>query len=209
MFNFAVTPRLSDGYKHRMDTVMKTESQYHPEGSGIAVAAPETQFVVKLKEIGKSHYFPTAKQILGNLVVFFAPLPFDIDPVTVKVHNIQRVEPPVALYVARSYKVHLMNVVAAEGLGKVRVFDPFGVHKQFFLTSPSRLIVRLMVLSERSGKPSLCNSHLMAETPTWAYGSDSKRVLVAVMISFSWLLISVGLVRGALEYSLYQSEAPL
>jgi hypothetical protein len=29
------------------------------------------------------------------------------------------------------------------------------------------------------------------------------------MISFSWLLISVGFVQGALDSSLYQSDAPL
>jgi hypothetical protein len=66
-----------------------------------------------------------------------------------------------------------------------------------------------MVLSERSGRPSLFNSHLMAETPIWAYGSDSRRFLVAIMISLSFGEISLGFVAGALDRSLNQSVVPL
>ena len=104
-----------------------------------------------------------------------------------------------ALYIAGADQVHLVYVVAAKSLGKVRVFNSLGSINWFFLTNPSRFRVRLMVLSERSGKPSLCSSHLIAETPNWERGSDSKRVLVAIMISFSCEEIAIGFDLGALE----------
>jgi hypothetical protein len=79
---------------------------------------------------------------------------------------------------------------------------------EFFLTSPSRFKVRLMVLSEWNGSPSFRNSHLMAETPICANGADSRRFLVEIMSSFSVVPSSDGRVSAALECSLYQSVAP-
>jgi hypothetical protein len=57
-----------------------------------------------------------------------------------------------------------------------------------------------MVLSERNLKPSFVITHLMTETPIWALGLDSKRVLVATIISFSWLLIFLALFQEPLNH---------
>jgi hypothetical protein len=57
--------------------------------------------------------------------------------------------------------------------------------------------------------PSLLSSHLMAETPTWAKGSDSSRFLVETMSCLFFSLILLGLVKGALDLSLYQCRSPV
>ena len=66
-----------------------------------------------------------------------------------------------------------------------------------------------MVLSDGKSSPSLLNSHLMAETPTWAKGSDSSRSLIETMSCLFLLLVLVDLLKGALGLSLYQPKSPL
>ena len=51
----------------------------------------------------------------------------------VKINHIHSVESTVALDVTWAHKVHLMDVVAAQGLGKVRVLDTLGGIACFFL----------------------------------------------------------------------------
>src|SRR5208283_1569352 len=83
------------------------------------------------------------------------------------------------------------------------------MHRQFFLTRPSRFSTRLIVLSEGNGSPCFLSSHLMAETPIWAYGASASCCRVKRICSFDPLSISKGLVLGARDCSLNQSCAPV
>ena len=56
----------------------------------------------------------------------------DEDPVAVQINHIHRVKSAGAFDVAGANKIHLMDVVAAQGFGKVRVLDPFGGISRFF-----------------------------------------------------------------------------
>jgi hypothetical protein len=87
--------------------------------------------------------------------------------------------------------------------------QPLSVNKMFFLTKPSFFKTLLIVLSEGNWRPDLLNSHLIAETPTWAKRSDSKRFLVAIMACLSSLFIFVGFCFGSLDRSLNQSWSPV
>ena len=80
---------------------------------------------------------------------------------------------------------------------------------KFFLTKPSLLRTRLIVLSEGKLSPDLCSSHLMAEVPTWANFCASSRVRTEIMRCLSISLVFVGWVKGVLDLSLYQLGSPL
>ena len=66
-----------------------------------------------------------------------------------------------------------------------------------------------MVLSEGKSIPSLLNSHLTAETPTWAKGSDSSCFLIEMINCLTLSLVLLGFLMGTLGLSLYQSKSPL
>jgi len=66
-----------------------------------------------------------------------------------------------------------------------------------------------MVRSEGKSTPNLLNSHLMAETPVWANGSASRRILVERINALRSSLVWLGLRKGALDLSLYQSKSPV
>lgn len=82
------------------------------------------------------------------------------------------------------------------------------VHTKFFLTMPSSFKTRLMVLSEGYCSPDLTSSHLIAETPTWAKRSRSKRFLVDMIACLLSPLVFVGLRFGFLGRSENQLLSP-
>ena len=128
----AVAPRFSNRDEDRMNTVTQAEPYDHPHGSGIPVAAPEVQRVVHLQVIRDAHGLPTAQKALADVGILFSSLSLGVDFMAEQVNDIQRMESTVILDVARSHQVHLVDVVASQGLGEVRVFDPFGRIGSFF-----------------------------------------------------------------------------
>jgi hypothetical protein len=107
-----IPPRFSDGDKDDFDPEGKTEAKDDAERTGMPIAAPKAEFVVELKEVWDAHGFPAADQALSDGAVVFAPLGMDKDPVTVKVHHLERIEAAVVFDIARSQQVGLVDVVA-------------------------------------------------------------------------------------------------
>jgi hypothetical protein len=126
MLNNAIAPRLRNRDKDWLDAEMETKSQHQTQGSWVAVTPPEAKFIVHLQEVGKPHRFPAAQQSLGNIVIFLGTAGLDKDPMAVQIDHVQGVKSAVSLDVTGSHKIHLMDVVAAQGFGKIRIFNPFG-----------------------------------------------------------------------------------
>jgi len=128
----AVAPRFSNRDEDRMNTVAQAKPDNYPHGPGISVAAPEVQGVVQLQVIRDAHGFPTAQKPLADVGILFRSLSLGIDFMAEQVNDIQRIESTVIFDVAWPHKIHLVDVVASQGLGEVRVFDPFGHIGSFF-----------------------------------------------------------------------------
>lgn len=131
-FHNTVAPRLSDRDEDRMDTVTQAEPNDHPHGSRITVAAPKIQGIVHLQIIRDAHGLPTAQKPLADVGILFSSLSLGIDFMAEQVDDIQRIESTVIFDVARSHQVHLVDIVAAQSFGEVRVLDPFGHIGCFF-----------------------------------------------------------------------------
>ena len=131
-FHNAVTPWFSDRDEDRMDTVTQKKPYDHPHGPGISVAAPEVQGVVHLQIIRDAHGLPTAQKALSDVGILFRSLSLGVDFMAEQVNDIQRIESTVILDVAWPHQVHLVDVVASQGLGEVKVFYPFGRIGCFF-----------------------------------------------------------------------------
>lgn len=128
----AVAPRFSNRDEDRMNTETQAEPYYHPHGSGMPVAAPEVQRVVHLQVIRDAHSLPTAQEALADVGILFSSLSLGVDFMAEQVNDIQRMESTIIFDVARPHQVHLVDVVASQGLGEVRVFDPLGGVGCFF-----------------------------------------------------------------------------
>ena len=128
----SVPPRFSDRDKDRFYPQKQAESEDDPKGTRVAIAPPEAKFVVDLKKVGHSHGFPTADQTQRRRFVVFSSLGMKKDSMAVEIDDIERIEPPIALDISRSDEVCLMDMVAPQGLGEIRVFHPFGGIGSFF-----------------------------------------------------------------------------
>ena len=115
-----------------MDTVTQTKPYDHPHGPGIPVAAPEVQRVVHLQVIRDAHGLPTAQKALADVGILFRSLSLGVDFMAEQVNDIQRIESTVIFDVAWPHQVHLVDIVASQDLGEVRVFDTFGRIGCFF-----------------------------------------------------------------------------
>jgi hypothetical protein len=127
-----IPPGFSDGDKDDFDGQGKTEAKDDAERTGMPIAAPKTEFVVELKEVGDAHGFPAVDQALSDRSVVFAPLGMDKDPVTVKIDHMERIEAAIVFDIARSQQVGLVDVVAPQRLPEVGVFHSFGLVRSFF-----------------------------------------------------------------------------
>jgi hypothetical protein len=97
-----IPPGFSDGDKDDFDGQGKTEAKDDAERTGMPIAAPKTEFVVELKEVGDAHGFPAVDQALSDRSVVFAPLGMEKDPVTVKIDHMERIEAAIVFDIARS-----------------------------------------------------------------------------------------------------------
>lgn len=128
----SVPPRFPNRDKHGFDAQGKTKAQDDPERTRMAVAAPKTEFVVDLEEVGDSHGFPAADEALGDSFVVFPPLGVNKDPMAVEVDDVKGIESSVVLDVPRAEEVGLMDVVECQSFAKVGVFHSFGLVRSFF-----------------------------------------------------------------------------
>lgn len=128
----SVPPGFADWDKDGFDSQKQTEPEDDPEGAGIAIASPKAKLVVELKKIGQSHDFPAADQALHRRIVVFSSLGMEEDPVAVEIDDVERKEPSVALDISRSDKIGLVDMVASQRFGEIRVFHPFGGVGSFF-----------------------------------------------------------------------------
>jgi hypothetical protein len=79
----------------------------------------------------------------------------------------------------------LVDAVDAQSLSEIRILNSLGDIGTLFFTNPSAFTMRLMVLSEGNATPNFVISHLIADTPTWAKGSESRCFLTDTMRSLS------------------------
>jgi len=128
----SITPRFSDGNEDNFDPQQQTEFEDNAKGTGVTIAPPETEFVVDLKKVGQAHTLPTADQAQSHGLVVFSSLGVKKDVVTVKIHDIERIETSIVLDVSWSKEVRLMNVVDSQRLCEIRVFHSFGGIRSFF-----------------------------------------------------------------------------
>lgn len=128
----SVPPGFPDRDEDRFDSQKQAEPEDDPKGAGVAIASPEAEFVVELKKIGHSHGFPAADQPLHRRIVVFSSLGMEKDPVAVEIDDVEGKEPPVALDISRSDEIGLVDMVAPQGIGEIRVFHPFGEIGSFF-----------------------------------------------------------------------------
>ncbi len=128
----SITPRFSNGNEDHFDPQQQAEPQDDAKRTRVTIAAPKTELVVDLEKIGNSHDLPTADQALSHGLVVFPSLGMKKDPVAVKIHDIERIEPPIALDVSWSKEICLMDVVEIQGLCEIRVFDTLGDIGGFF-----------------------------------------------------------------------------
>ena len=128
----SVPPRFSDWDKDCFDSQKQTESEDDPKGTGVAIAPPEAKLVVDLKKVGHSQGFPTADQTHCRRLVVFASLGMEKDSVAVKIDDIERIEPPIALDISRPDEIGLVDMVGSQRIGEIRVFHPLGGIGSFF-----------------------------------------------------------------------------
>lgn len=102
VLNNPIAPGLSDGNKHRLNAVEKTQPYHQAKGAGIAVASPKTQFIVELKKIWHPHALPASHQAASDVAVIFTSLSFKVNPMAGYIHDIECVELAIAFYVART-----------------------------------------------------------------------------------------------------------
>jgi hypothetical protein len=110
-----------------------------------------------------------------------------------QVHHIEGVKFPIAFNIPGAHEIGLMYVVKIQRLGEIGILNAFGDVGSLFFTKPSWFNTRLMLRSEGKPRPDLDSSHLMAEVPICAKDSDSRRLLVAMILSLSIWDIREGL----------------
>lgn len=132
VLHHAVAPRLADGNEDRDDAVMQAHAQHDPQGARVTVASPEAQCVIDLQEHGNTHRFPAPHETCRHVMVFLGSLGLDIDPVTEDIHDIERIESPIALDVPGTDKVHLMHMVDGCCFGKIGIVGTFRNIGSFF-----------------------------------------------------------------------------
>ena len=64
--------------------------------------------------------------------ILFRSLSLGVDFMAEQVNDIQRIESTVIFDIAWPHQVHLVDIVASQSFGEVRVFDPFGCIGCFF-----------------------------------------------------------------------------
>lgn len=78
-----VAPGLGYRDEHWLDAKMQTHPDDQTRGARIAVAAAETQLIVKEQKIRKPDDLPAAQKAAGNLPILFGALGLDVNPVAV------------------------------------------------------------------------------------------------------------------------------
>jgi hypothetical protein len=132
VFHDPVPPRLADGDENRGDTVVEAHAQDDAHRAGMAVTAPEGQFVIELQERRDTHGLPAPQETLSHVQVFLGSLGLDVDPVAECVDDVERIKPPVALDIPGTDEIRLMEVVDGPGFRTVGIFDTLGNIGSFF-----------------------------------------------------------------------------
>ncbi len=128
----SIAPRFPDWDEDHFDPQQETKLEDNAKGARVTIAPAKTELVVDLKKVRQSHGLPTADQAQSYGLIVFPSLGVKKDPVAVKIHDIERIEPPIALDVSWPKEVRLMDVVDAKGLCEVRVLHTFGGIRGFF-----------------------------------------------------------------------------
>jgi hypothetical protein len=128
----SITPRFSHWDEDHFDSQQQTESEDNAKGTRVPIAPPKTELVVDLEKVGDSQGLPAADQAQSHGLVVFASLGVKKDSMAVEIHDIERIEPSIALDVSGSKEICLMDVVESQGLCKTRVLHPFWSIRGFF-----------------------------------------------------------------------------
>lgn len=132
MLDDSVTPRFPNWDKNRSNVVVETEPDYQSHGSGVSVAATETQSVIQLKKVGHPNGLPAPEQSRGDFAVLLGSSRFNVDSVTEAVHDIEGVKFSIPFDVSWTDQVGLVDVVEIESIRKIWIFNSFGNIRSFF-----------------------------------------------------------------------------
>lgn len=87
--DYSIAPGLGYRDENRLDSEMQTHPDNQTRRTRIAIAAAETQLIVKEQKIRKADSLPAAQQASGNLPILFGTLSLDINPVAVQVDHVE------------------------------------------------------------------------------------------------------------------------
>jgi len=120
-----ISPGLTNGNKDRCDTVVQTDAQHNAQGAGIAVASPETQFVIDLEKLRDAHRFPASHEACCHVIIFLGPLGLDMHPVAENINNVEGVKSSISFDVSGPDQIGLMDMVDSCCFSKIGIFDTF------------------------------------------------------------------------------------
>jgi hypothetical protein len=123
--------RFSDRMK-TTDAQRKAQSEDDAKRARVTIASTKTELVVDLEEVWDPNSLPTADQSQGHGLVVFSSLGIDKDAMTVKIHDVKRIEAAIVFDVSGSQEIRLMDVVESQGLGEVGIFHSLGSIGTFF-----------------------------------------------------------------------------
>jgi len=89
MLDHPITPRFSNRDENRPNVVIEAESDHKSHGSGIPVAATETQCVIQLQEVRQADGLPAPEQTGGYSPVLLGSLRLNVDLMAKEVDDIE------------------------------------------------------------------------------------------------------------------------
>jgi hypothetical protein len=131
-FHDSITPRFSYGDEDNLYTHHQAESQNDAKGTRVTIASTEAEFVVDLEKVWNTHGLPAAEQAQRYGLVVFPPLGIEKDSVAGAIYDIERMETSIVLDVPGTQEICLMDVIDAQRLSEIGVWDPFGGIRSFF-----------------------------------------------------------------------------
>ena len=103
----SMTPGFSNRDEDHLDSHGQAKPEHDTKGTKITIASPETEIVVDLKEIRKTHCLPTMDQSQSHSLVVSSSLGIDKDAMTVQIHDMERKEVAIVFDVSWTQKVCL------------------------------------------------------------------------------------------------------
>lgn len=88
----SIAPRFSNRDEDHLDAQRKAKPEDDTKRARVTITSMKTEFVVDLKEVQDPDSLPRADQSQGRGLVVFCSLGVDKDAMTVKIHDMERIE---------------------------------------------------------------------------------------------------------------------